>query len=257
MRKTLLIAAAALAGSVISSQAGVYSQNIVGYANIPAVSGKNTLITCPFTVGVSNGINEIFGTTLPLYSTILTYNGVGYNTYLFDNTDPNGTGLGAAAPVWYAGDDTTVISPLPTLPPGLGFFLVPGGNVTNTFAGAVAINVGTSNQMTLASGKNALVACVVPYAGAVTNGSNSGGGPNLNGLPLYSTILFYNGIGYNTALYDNTDPNGVGATAPNWYQGDDTTPYVDPSTGGNVPTIAVGQGFFVVPGGAYTWTVGL
>ena len=31
MRKTLLIAAAALAGSIISSQAQVYSQNVVGY----------------------------------------------------------------------------------------------------------------------------------------------------------------------------------------------------------------------------------
>ena len=34
MKKTLLIAAAALAASVISSQAQVYSQNIVGYANV-------------------------------------------------------------------------------------------------------------------------------------------------------------------------------------------------------------------------------
>jgi hypothetical protein len=255
MRKTLLIAAAALASGVISSQAGVYSQNIVGYANIPTPAGKNALITVPFTVGVSNGINEVFGSTLPAYSELLLWNGAGFNVALYDPTDPNG--VGAGAPVWYQSDDATPLTTLPTVPPGVGFFLVPGGNITNTFAGAVAINVGTSNNMVLIANKNNLVASVVPYAGAVTNGNSSTGGPNLNGLPNFTELLFWNGSGYNVALYDTTDPDGLGAAAPNWYQGDDSTPYVDPSTSGNVPTIAVGQGFFVVPGGAYTWTTGL
>ena len=139
--KTLLIAAAALAAGVISSQAQVYSQNIVGYANLACpTGGKNYLITCPFTVGVSNGINEVFGSTLPVGSSVLIWNGV--NNYI-------------------------------------------------------------------------------------------------------------------TALYDNTDPNGVGAGAPEWYQGDGATPYVDPGTSGNVPNISVGQGFFVIPAIPYNWTNGL
>ncbi|HUC86042.1 MAG TPA: hypothetical protein VL970_12670, partial [Candidatus Acidoferrales bacterium] len=43
MRKTLLIAAAALAVSVISSRAQVYSQNIVGYINVPETAGALSL----------------------------------------------------------------------------------------------------------------------------------------------------------------------------------------------------------------------
>jgi hypothetical protein len=247
MRKTLLMAAAALAAGVISSQAGVYSQNVVGYANLPAAAGKNTLLTCQFTIGASNGVNEVFGTSLPLYSEVLTYTGTGYNVALFDN------GNGVGTPNWYQSDDATPLTTLPTLPPGLGFFLIAQGNITNTFAGAVAVNVGSSNNMTLVTGKNNLVGCAVPYAGAVTNGNSSTGGPNLNNLPLYSEILFYTGSGYNVALFDN----GNGAGTPNWYQSDDATPYVDPSTGGNVPTIAVGQAFFIIPQGPYTWTTGL
>jgi len=247
MRKTLLMAAAALAAGVISSQAGVYSQNVVGYANLPTVAGKNALLTCQFVIGSSNGINEVFGQSLPPFSEVLTYTGSGYNVALFDNTQ------GAGTPVWYQGDDATPLSPLPTLPPGMGFFLVPGGNTTNTFAGAIAVNVGVSNNMPLLNGKNNLVGCAVPYAGAVTNGNSSTGGPDLNGLPPFSELLFYGTGGYTVALYDNTQ----GAGTPNWYQSDDATPYVDPSTGGNVPTITVGEGFFIVPGGAYTWTTGL
>ena len=62
MRKTLLMAAAALAAGVISSQAGVYSANIVGYANVANnIAGKNYFMSVPFNVGVSNGANEVFG----------------------------------------------------------------------------------------------------------------------------------------------------------------------------------------------------
>ena len=252
MRKTLLIAAAALAASIISSQAQVYSQNIVGYANIPQAGGDK-LLTVPFVIGASNGINEIFGNSLPAFSQILIWNGVGYDTALYDPTDPNTVGPGA--PVWYQADDTTPLSPLPTLTAGKGFHLYVTSAFTNTFAGVVAVNVGSSNKMDLPGG-TFLVGCV-PYVGVVTNGNNSSGGPNLNSLPNFTQLLFWNGVGYDTALYDPTDPNTVGAGAPLWYQADDTTPYVDPTTGGNVPSIGVGQGFFVVPTSAYTWTTGL
>jgi len=241
------MAAAALAASVISSQAGVYSQNVVGYANIPAAAGKNTLLTCQFVIGASNGVNEVFGESLPPGSEVLTYNGTGYDIALFDNT------LGAGAPEWYNGDETAALTTLPTIPPGKGFFLISQGNITNTFAGAIAVNVGSSNSMVLAVGKNNLVGSVVPYAGLVTNGTAATGGPNLNNLPAGSELLFYSNGSYNIALFDNT----LGAGSPNWYNGDETAAYVDPTTGGNVPSISVGQAFFVIPQGAYTWTTGL
>jgi hypothetical protein len=255
--KTLLIAAAALAAGVISSQAQVYSQNIVGYANLACpVGGKNYLITCPFTVGVSNGINEVFGSTLPVGSTVLIWNGVNnYITALYDNTDPNGFGTNV---VWYQGDGSTPLSPVPCLPAGQGFFVIPASPLTNTFTGSVAVAPGTNSVINMATGgKNYLVASTVPYAGAITNGNSSGGGPNLNNLPVGTTLLFWNGINnYRIALFDNTDPNGYG-TSVQWYQGDGATPYVDPATSGNVPNISVGQGFFVVPASPYKWTNGL
>jgi len=257
MKKTLLMAAAALAAGVISSQAGVYSQNIVGYANIATpAAGQHYLLTVPFTIGVSNGVNEVFGSNLPAGSTILIWTGTSFSTALYDNTDPNG--VGAGAPVWYQGDDSTPLSPLPTLPTGQGFFLAPTAPITNVFAGAISVAVGTSNNIVLPSaGVHYLVGSAVPYAGLVTNGTSSTGGPNLNGLPAGTSLLIWTGASYTTVVYDNTDPNGIGAGAPNWYQGDDSTPYVDPATGGNVPSITVGQGFFIAPTGAYTWTTGL
>ena len=105
------------------------------------------------------------------------------------------------------------------------------------------------------SGGTFLVGSVVPYAGAVTNGNNSTGGANLNGLPIASQLLFWNGVGYDTAVYDPTDPNGDG-TGP-WFKGDGTTVFVDSATGGSVPTVKVAQGFFVVPNGSYSWKTGL
>jgi len=243
MKKTLLIAAAALAASIISSEAQVYSQNIVGYANVSTPNGGTYLISVPFKVGVSNGANEIWpvvsGTpALPDYSSILVWNGSSYNTYVSDSTSPS---------LW----DDAGFSPLPTspiLPVGQGFFLVPSATVTNTFAGTIAISVGTSNVTTLANGGTYLISPVVPYAGSVTNGSptTGAGGINLSsvqGLPDYSSILVWNGSSYDTYVSDSTSPSL-------W---DDAgfTPLA------NAPTLNVGQGFFLVPSANFNWTVGL
>jgi len=124
--------------------------------------------------------------------------------------------------------------------------LVAGGNVTNVFAGTVAVNVGTSNNMALVNGANALVGCVVPYAGSVTNGTSSGGGPNLNNLPLGSKLLIWNPatVGFDLYYYDDL------GSGPGWCDSTDST-YVTP------PAISVAQGFFIVPAGNWTWTVGL
>jgi len=247
MRKTLLMAAAALAASVISSQAGVYSQNVVGYVNVPlATANANYFLSVPFTIGASNGANEIFGTSLPAGTAIETWNGHGFTSSIFDNTDPNGFGTSV---VWYMSDDATPTNP-PVLPVGLGFLMVPNGSVTATFAGAVAVNVGTSNNMTFATANaNYFVGCAVPYGGFVTNGTSSTGGPDLNNLPAGSAIEFWNGHGFTSYIYDNTDPNGFG-TSVVWYMSDDATPT-------NCPTIAPGQAFLFVPNGTYTWTTGL
>jgi hypothetical protein len=259
MKKTLLAVAAALAASAISSQAQVYSQNIVGYENLATpTAGKSYPLTVQFTIGASNGVNEVFGTSLPDGTKLLIWNGVNnYNIALYDSSDPNG--VGAGAPLWYQNDDQTPLSPLPTLVPGQGFFIVPSAPLTNTFAGVVAVNPGSSNVLSLATaGRSYFVGSVIPYGGAISNGTASGGGINLNGLHDGTKLLIWNGVNnYNIALYDSSDPNGVGAGAPLWYQNDDQTPYVDPATSGNTPSLNVGQGFFIVPSAPTTWTNGL
>jgi hypothetical protein len=241
--KTLLLTAAALlAAGFVSTQAQpVYSQNIVGYASVATPAGAYYMLSVPFAIGVSNGANEIWPLvggqpTLPDYSSILIWTGSGYTTYVSDST---------SASLW----DDAGFNPLPgapVLPVGKGFFLNPLSRVTNTFAGTVAVNVGTSNKMQLNSGAYYLVGCVVPYAGAITNGNNSTGGPNLTlagGLPDYSSILIWTGSGYTTYVSDSTSPSGWDDAGFN--------PLPTP------PTISVGQGFFINPLSPFTWTVGL
>ncbi len=251
--KTLLLTAGALlAAGLISSQAQpVYSANIVGYATVPTPqAGANYLLSIPFNIGASNGVNEIFGNNLPAGSSVLIWNQgtLNYDRYVYDNSDPIGLGTNV---VWYNGDESAAVPP-PSLSVGQGFFLVPNAPTTNVFAGTVAINVGTSNKMVLAnSGVNYLVGCVVPYAGSVTNGTASGGGPNLNNLPAGSSVLIWNQstLNYVRYVYDNTDPIGLGTNVV-WYNGDESAAVAPPN-------IAVGQGFFIVPNGPYTWTTGL
>jgi len=239
MKKTLLIAAAALAAGVISTQAQpVYSQNIVGYANVVTPTASvNYLVSVPFQIGASNGANEVF-TSLPNYSQILIWN-VASSSYSLVQTDPDSpTG-------WSDGNFTPVGAP--TLPVGQGFFLSPSAsNVTNTFVGNIAISVGTSNVMTLPTASvNYLVGCVVPYAGSVTNGTDSGGGPNLNALPAYSQMLIWDPATSSFTLVQ-TDPD----SSSGWSDGN-FTPVVPPS-------ITVGQGFFLSPSANNAkWTTGL
>jgi len=181
---------------------------------------------------------------------LLIWNGSGYNITIYDNSNPQGTPAGATN-YWYQSDDFTFAT-IPTLPTGQGFFLIPASPLTNTFAGAVSVNVGTSNNMALPNpGQDYLVASVVPYAGALTNGTTSTGGPDLNNLVAGTQVLLWNGSGYTIYIYDNSNPQGTPAGATNyWYQSDDFT--FSP-----VPTVSVGQGFFIIPAAAYTWTTGL
>jgi hypothetical protein len=245
-------AVALLVAGIVTTKAQVYSQNVVGYASIATPSsGVNYMISIPFAIGVSNGANEIWPLispgvpSIPDSSQILIWDPVKvkFTTYLSDSQSPT---------LW---DDNggNPLSFSPKLPVGQGFFLNPGSsNFTNTFAGTVAVNVGTSNKMTLAnSGVNYLVGCVVPYAGFVTNGNptTGAGGPNLSaaaGLPDSSQLLIWDPVKvkFTTYLSDAQSSSGWDDNGGN--------PIAAP------PSITVGQGFFLSPGSAnYVWTVGL
>ncbi len=208
------------------------------------------MITVPFQIGASNGANEIWPLvggqpTIPDYSSVLVWDSgtLSYTTYISDSS---------SGCLW---DDSgyTALAGAPVLPVGQGFFLVPSSDTTNTFAGAVAVNVGTSNVMTLANGGTYLVASVVPYSGAITNGSltTGAGGPCLfsldgvTGIPDYSSLLIWDPgtLSYTTYISDSTSPSY-------WDDSGYTALLVPPS-------INVGQGFFIVPSATFNWTVGL
>ena len=59
--KTLLIAAAALVATVISSEAQtVYSANVVGYYNVPIGGNRFGLVANQLNLDNTNGISQIF-----------------------------------------------------------------------------------------------------------------------------------------------------------------------------------------------------
>jgi len=247
--KTLLLSAVALlAAGIASTQAQpVYSQNVVGYANVPTLSAsENYMMSVPFKIGVSNGANEIWPVvggqpSIPDGSTLLVWDPVGnaFATYISDSGSPSDWDNASYYP-----------TNAPILQVGQGFFLNPGGATTNVFAGTIPVNVGTSNQMNLASAsENYMIGCVVPYGGNITNGNTTTftGGLGLtynSGLPDGSTLLIWDPVGNAFATYISD------SGSPTFW---DNASYYPT----NPPSVTVGQAFYLNPGGAFLWTVGL
>ena len=153
--------AATLAATVISSQAQVYSQNIVGYVNTVFVGGGGyTLVSNPLDDGNGNQLTNVITSSLANKSQILTFNGTSYNTPI--------TKAGGAWP-------SSV-----SLNPGTGFFVKSAtpSSVTNTWAGSVLVSTGQSFTNTLPVGYS-LVGSGVPYGGDATTDTNINLGASL------------------------------------------------------------------------------
>lgn len=150
--KTLLVAAAALAAATISSQAQVYSQNIVGYVNTPLVTGYN-LVANPLDDGNGNQLTNVMASAnLANKSQVITWNGTTYNT-----------AIGKITGGWAANT---------TLPPGTGFFVKNASVLTtNTFVGSVVVLSGQNVTNVLGNGYT-LVGSAIPFAGDLTTDTN-------------------------------------------------------------------------------------
>jgi hypothetical protein len=203
--KTLLIAAGALAAGVISSQAQVYSQNIVGYVNTPiAGSGSLTLIGNPLN-GTTNTVESlmpslqggefiyIWHNTAPVGFYIYQYQAgaqAGGNPSDWTDAggvpipnnlgDPNGTGY------------TFVNGPI--VNPGIGFFVQEfASSITNTFVGTVQLSNTNAPTPIPGNGSLTMLSSVPPVAGNVeTNPAIA--------LPLQGGEFVY--------LWHNTAPVG-------------------------------------------------
>jgi hypothetical protein len=268
MKKTLLIAAAALAAGVITSQAQVYSQNVVGYVNT-VLPGNNALtLICNPLLGPNgtNGATQVL-TGLLGGENLFVWNNHGYYAYSFngagvgtglgfpsDWTDLNG-GTGAAIPgdVYDAVNQVYWTQP-PILKQGQGVFLQNGGTtITNTFVGTAVLS--DTNAPVAIPGNNALtlLASTVPIGGNVANTNYNLpflGGENVfvwnnHGYYAYS----FNGTGVGTGLgfpSDYTDLNGGTAAAipGDVYDAVNQVYWTQPLS------INVGVGFFVQNGGS-------
>jgi hypothetical protein len=219
--KTLLIAAAALAAGIMSSQAqGVYSQNVVGYVNVPLTEGFN-LVATPLDLdgtGTNNTVVGVYSNTLPVSTQIYIYaNGV-YTTASYAKNKAG------TATNWTVN---------PYINPGLGYWIdIPagafGGGASNVTVVGTVLQGALANPAITGAGYN-LVGSQVPVAGSITT--------NLNYYPsLNDTIYTYNGTSYNSYSYAK---NKAG-TATNW----------SPSA----PNITVGQGFWLDSASGVAWT---
>jgi len=168
MKKTLLIAAAALAAGIISTEAQVYSQNIVGYVNTTLVSGFNA-VAVPLDISAGNNLTNVLNNSTGQldYTLVYLWNGAGYTIYTLDS--------GMATGVADSQDNNPVTSP--TIAPGQLFFFNKNntGSVTNTIAGTVHVDgAGVSTNVvgvttnTLPAGAYSFVSSKMPVAGGVS-----------------------------------------------------------------------------------------
>jgi hypothetical protein len=173
MKKTLLIAAAALVAGVISSEAQVYSANIVGYVNVTCPANTLVLASNPLDDG-TNQANDLLG-NLPNKSSIQLWNGSGFTPYA----------KGASG---FTGN--------PSIPVGTGFFIKSASNFTNTFVGnVVPAPGGNQSSVNLPANTLVLVGSTLPVSGNFNDvGTNAF---NLIAtLPNKSSIQLWNGTGF-------------------------------------------------------------
>jgi len=282
MKKTLLIAAAALAASVISSQAQVYSQNIVGYVN-SKITGNNSLTL------INNPLLEVNGAVTNDAEAVLTsmiggevlyvWNGASFYQYIYAGP---GAGTGSGQPSDFYDANGGVAGAIPgdgpfdsdngvywTQPPKIKqgqsvFIQNPNVPTTNTFVGTVVLSNTNAGAATPIAGNNAIsyVTPVIPVGGNIA-------GTNFN-LPFVGgeVVYVWNGSSYYQYIYagpgagtgsgqpsDFYDANGGGAGSipgDGPFDSDNGVYWTQPIV------LSVGQGIAIQnPNTATNWTQNL
>src|SRR5208283_3068023 len=130
--KTLLIAAAALAAGILVSSAQTYSQNVVGYYNVPIPANSFYIVANQFNVGVSNGLNELFAGGLMsdvngnTNSVVYIWQGSSYASYQYFSAadvaaDQSGSTYANGAGFYDGSGNYQTVTVSPTV--GTGFFI--------------------------------------------------------------------------------------------------------------------------------------
>jgi len=255
--KALLITAAALAAGVITSQAAVYSQNVVGYYNVSVGGNQFGLVANQMNLDNTNGISQIFTGGLVSdvdganNSVIWLWNPITsqYTTYQYFSASDANTDFGSAQAGWWdAGSGTFHNDPLPY---GKACFIQNfnnGSAITVTVAGNVPQG---TNVLTLNQGFS-LVGAPVPLSTNLTSsalgfvGNSDVDGANNDVIWLWNPVTQqYTTYQYFSANDANTDFGNP--TAGFWDAGSGTLQNVSPN---------VGTGFFIqrlIPGSTI-WT---
>jgi hypothetical protein len=222
MRKTLLIAAAALAAGVISSQAQVYSQNIVGYVNVPLPLGSS-FVSVPLDASNGNALTNTIPNTGQLDGAVISiYNGHGFTQLTFDSNMPTGFG------------DASDLNPAPTpvIGPGTAFYINNNTGVvlTNVFVGSVhLVTVPGSATNSLPAG-NTYAGSVVPFGGGITTALQFTNNGALDGTVISQPHIVGGAIhGFVQTVFDSGMTTGFGDAS-------DLNPAPEPQ-------IQVGSGF--------------
>jgi hypothetical protein len=241
--KALLIAAAALAVGVVSSQAQVYSQNIVGYVNLPVQANWN-VIANPLDNAGGNAITNLIANPVGNLDGTYVYiwNGTSFTIEQYDSSQTTG----------FANGGDTAAVPAPIINPGTGIFLNSTYTTfTNTFVGTVHLGSGTypgTSTNIISTAAFNFVSSVLPVGGGLTSvlGLTNNAGA-LDGTYLYFPNINSSGtfLGYTIQQFDSSQTTGFA-------NGGDTAAVPEPQ-------VSVGSGFLIAnqSGAPITWVQSL
>jgi hypothetical protein len=210
-----------LAASLVTSQAQVFSQNVVGYINITLKPGYN-LIGNQLVNG-TNGIAQIFP-SVPDNSILFKWNFAGQT---FSQADTYYAGAGVWSP---DGNNVSTTQ----FNPGEGFFFqnTSGADLTVTLTGQVT------------TGNNLNVSIQGPGYGFYSSIVPDGSAFDANGFPAVDGMTYQT---FNTVGGSYSQALTYYAGAPGWSP--------DGNTLVSAPAPAVGTGFLINnPGSSTTWT---
>ena len=230
--KTLLIAAATLAVGVFSSNAQVYSQNIVGYVNIPLTAGQFQIVSPALDAdgtGTNNTVSSVFKTPT-IGDTVYAFNGTTFDTINYAIVGSPRTGFQTN---WFNG--VTVASSYP-LNPGQAVFYLAAANETNTQVGTVIQGTNLLNKVFPGAGVFQLVSSQVTIAGGLT--SVLGYQPSIG-----DNVYIFNGVNYDTYNFAVVGSPRTGFQT-NWFNGVVQTE----------PVLAPGQGAWIQPASNTNWS---
>ena len=216
--KSLLIAAATLAVGAISSQAQVYSQNIVGYVNVSITNGYN-LIANQLDydgTGTNNNVGTFFGTNLVAGTTVLAWN---TGTAGFDTA----SWINSKGVLKWTGNTNAINSSLAV---GRGVFVQSPSPIVLTEVGSV---VQGTNVIPLIPGLN-IIASVPPISGAIQTNLNYAPNVGDSVLPFDSSSQGY------TTTYTYINSKGTLKWSP------------------SQPNLQVGQAIFIQTASTPGWT---